>query len=173
MGAVGTGPAGNTAVGTGAILARESGDAVVGIIATGFDTEATVDRQLAIVGRISAVSVVCASATAYGETTRQVFATRGKTNLTGRTRVLGITEDVEIRTAGTERAPPAPGAASATHATNAATTYAANATDSKPSGAFEVSSSCPITAASISAAVRWILSSDCISVFLSPLYSWM
>ena len=57
MRAVDAGHARDTTIRAGAVLASKPGDAVVGIIATGFDTEAAVDRQLAVIGKASAVFV--------------------------------------------------------------------------------------------------------------------
>ena len=110
MRAVGPGPAGNAAVGTCATFASKPGDAIVGIIAAGVDAETAVDAQVACVGRVSAVFVVLTGATACDETTGEVFAAGKKANFTGRTRVLGVTQGVHIRTAGAERAGLAPGA---------------------------------------------------------------
>lgn len=54
--------------------------------------------------------VVLAGAAACDETTGEVFTAGKKANFTGRTRVLGVTQGVHVRTGGAERAGLAPGA---------------------------------------------------------------
>ena len=110
MRAVDAGHARDTTIRAGAVLASKPGDAVVGIIATGFDTEAAVDRQLAVIGKASAVFVVCASAAGGGEATRQVSAKGWKAVLAEIARVVGVTQCVRVGALRTERAGFAPGA---------------------------------------------------------------
>jgi hypothetical protein len=58
------------------VLARKTCNAIVGVVATGFDAKTSEDVLVTSIGRISAVLVFQASATARHEATREIAAGR-------------------------------------------------------------------------------------------------
>jgi hypothetical protein len=92
-------------------LACEAGHTVVGVVASGLDSETATDQRLAGVVGVATVLVVFACAAAGNEAPEEVLAARRQTNFAGRAWVLGVAEKLGVWTRGTEGARVAPWAA--------------------------------------------------------------
>jgi hypothetical protein len=80
----------NAAVRTDVVFTSKARDAIVGVATARLDAQATSDAQVARIGRVAAVLVVLATATAGDETTRQVLAARRKTDFADRAWLVGV-----------------------------------------------------------------------------------
>jgi hypothetical protein len=74
--------AGNAAIDARVVLARKTGEAVVGIVTIrlGGQTQTASNALVALVGRIAAIGIVVASAAARDKTPLDILATRGQTD---------------------------------------------------------------------------------------------
>jgi len=76
----------NAAIDAIAVFACKTSDAIIGVVTARFDAKTSEDGLVALIGRISAVVVFQASATACHEATREIAAGR-QADLTDRARV--------------------------------------------------------------------------------------
>lgn len=92
-------------------LASKAVDTVGGVVTARLDSKATTDDRIACIGRICALEIVLASATANHETSGEVLASGGHARFAHGTWVFFVAEGLEVGARGTKRRGFAPRAA--------------------------------------------------------------
>jgi len=102
--AIGEGDARHASIGAGVVLARETRDAIVGIVAAWSRSKASADLEVARVLRVTAVVIVRAGASSCHEAALQVIATGLEANLAHGAGIVVVAEVFFVGTCRTKRA---------------------------------------------------------------------